>query len=343
MSREYKKIKVWHDVTPDVFKHEIQSLGEPAVLKGLVKSWPSTKAACQGVESFLDYLRNLYAGGKVECAKLPAKENGLFFYNSQFDGFNFVREALPFESFLNELTENSIKENSDVIALQSAPTEDYFPKFQEFNHFETFSDKYISRVWIGNDSIVNAHPYDSENIACVVAGKRKFTLFPPQQISNLYIGPLDFTPAGAAVSLVDFNNIDYKKFPKVKEALDQAFQVELDPGDAIYIPSLWWHHIEAQGGVNMLVNFWCGGAIAGEKYPFPLDNILMAILSVRSLPQVQKDAWREFFDYYVFSDQTDKHNHIPDSLKGVLADLSSKQDKGLRQWLIKQLKAHNSK
>ena len=29
---------------------------------------------------------------------------------------------------------------------------------------------------------------------CVIGGRRQFVLFPPEQIANLYIRPLDFAP-----------------------------------------------------------------------------------------------------------------------------------------------------
>ena len=58
------------------------------------------------------------------------------------------------------------------------------------------------RIWLGNRSEVSAHFDLSDNIACVVAGRRRFTLFPPDQVANLYVGPLDHTMAGQPASMV---------------------------------------------------------------------------------------------------------------------------------------------
>jgi hypothetical protein len=32
--------------------------------------------------------------------------------------------------------------------------------------------------------------------------------------------------------------------------------VELEPGDALHIPSMWYHHVEGLEPFNMLVNYW---------------------------------------------------------------------------------------
>jgi hypothetical protein len=327
--RPLKEIAQWHNVTPDLFAREILPLHKPAVLKGLVNDWPVIKQAKSGVENLYQYFSNLYIGGDVPYARIPPKEKGRFFYNKEMSGFNFKREVGPLDTFFREVLENSQDCNADTLALQSAPIADYFPNFDHENPFHLFSKSVPPRIWIGNDAIVSAHYDDSENIACVVSGKRTFTLFAPEQVENLYVGPMDFTPAGAQCSLVDFNEPDFDKYPKFHQALDNAVVAELEPGDAIYIPTLWWHHVRALGGVNVLVNYWEGGSINGSTKPTQADTILMAMLTIRDLPLVEKNTWKALFDYYIFSEQHEKYEHIPKQIRGILEPLSENTKKGI--------------
>lgn len=338
MNRELKRVAVWHNVTREIFERDIVPLYEPAILKSHVNHWPSVKAAQQGEQKLCDYLTSIYIGGDVRFARLASKFNGLFSYNEEMTDLNFRREVGPLSSFLNEVLANASEEGVDTLALQSAPIPDYFPKFMSNNSFSLFDETVSPRIWIGNNAVVAAHYDDAENVACLVSGKRRFTLFPPNQIDNLYIGPIDLTPAGAPVSLVDFSQPDFEKYPKFSLALEQALVADLEPGDALYIPSLWWHHVQSSGGVNTLVNYWSGGSIAGTVKPVPMDNLLMSLLNIRGLPQGQKEAWQAIFNYYVFSDQTQKQDHIPKRAQGMLARLSQKQQSDMRKWLISQLK-----
>ena len=66
---------------------------------------------------------------------------------------------------------------------------------------------------------------------------RRFTLFAPELVDRLYIGPLDLTPAGQPISLVDLAAPDLARFPRFAEALPQAQVVTLEPGDALFIPA----------------------------------------------------------------------------------------------------------
>lgn len=98
-------------------------------------------------------------------------------------------------------------------------------------------------------------------------------------MENLYPGPLDFNPAGQQISLVDFANPDFEKFPRFRKAMAAGQVANLEPGDALFIPSMWWHHMEGLGTFNVLVNYWWRNV---PKFMGPAMNVLKhAMLSIR--------------------------------------------------------------
>lgn len=343
--RALKQVATWHNVTPAMFKNDIAPLAEPAILKGLISDWPLVKqvTSCTGENphAWLNMLSEHYVGGSVRMAEIPRSESPQFFYNKARDGFNFTRKVAPFMQFMQVLLQNAelIKagNNAGAVAIQSAPVVDYFNDLATTHTMALFADKPQPRFWLGNQSTVVAHYDDAENIACVIAGERKVTLFAPHQITNLYVGSIEHTPAGAPVSMVDLNNPDFEKFPKFKQALNEALVAQLQPGDALYIPTLWWHHVEALSPINMMMNYWSGGSIAKSSEPVPMDALLLSIMAIRDLPTAQKKAWQAFFNYHIFDFEEAQNQHIPEQLKGILNPLTSQQRAQVKQWLIKQL------
>ena len=190
------------------------------------------------------------------------------------------------------------------------------------------------RLWFGTAITTPAHFDESHNIACCVAGRRRFTLMPTAQIANLYIGPLDHTPASTPLSLVDFANPDFERFPRFREALASARIAVLEPGDAIYIPPLWWHHVESLARVNMLVNYWWMIPAPGHaKPPFGLDSLVHAVATLRGLPPAQRHAWREVFEHYVFDTERDVAGHIPPERRSWLGEMTDEQHQQVRAFL----------
>ena len=192
----------------------------------------------------------------------------------------------------------------------------------------------VPRIWIGNAVKVQTH-YDLwNNIACVLAGRRRFTLFPPDQLPNLYPGPLDITPAGVPVSMVPLENPDFERFPRFKDALAAAKVAELEPGDALYIPYGWWHHVQSLTSFNVLVNYWWANT---SPLTSPLDSLLHCMLALRDLPEAERTVRRNLFDYYVFQTSGVPFAHLPPNLHGLMGARGDEQLREIKAILAQAL------
>lgn len=314
---------------------EVFTAAEPVVLKGLVAAWPAVTAANQGAESILQYLRKRARDQDVLAFQGAREMRGRYFYKPDLSGFNFDKMTLRLEALLDRFAAWQEGGNDPYAYLGSTAVEEVFPGFRLENDIALAPERPLVSVWMGTPSRIAAHFDVPDNIACVVAGKRRFTLFPPEQLANLYVGPLDFTPAGQAVSLVDFAAPDYNAFPRFEQALEASLTAELEPGDALYVPSMWWHHVEALEPFNVLINYWWNSAHRASGNP--LNVLIHALLSIKGLPPEQRRVWADIFDHYVFSGEEVDFSHIPAARLGVLGAIDETTAKQLRAMLRNKL------
>jgi hypothetical protein len=281
------------------------------------------------------YLRRFYRGDKV-LAFLGAPEmGGRYFYNADLSGFNYAALKAPLDQVLEELHDHKDDLHPPSVYVGSTMLDHYLPGFRGENDLDLGQRTPLASIWIGNRSRIAAHYDVPDNIAVVAAGRRRFTLFPPEQVSNLYVGPLDFTPAGQAISLVDFARPDLERFPRFARAMQSALSAELGPGDAIFIPSMWWHHIEALEPFNVLVNYWWRQS--PPHMDSPVSALMLGMLTMRELPAAQRRAWQELFRHYVFESDGDEAAHIPPAARRLLAPLDEDGARALRLQLLNRL------
>lgn len=310
---------------------------EPIVLRRLVSHWPAVGSASQpgGVTA---YLRGLDAGAVVGAWFGPPQIHGRFGYTDDLSGFNFAREKLPFSSVLSLIERHRDDGQPPAIYVGSTTVDTCVPGFRARNDLPVALleqlDPLVS-LWLGNRNRVAVHQDLPDNLACVVAGRRRFTLFAPSQVANLYVGPLEHTLAGQPTSLVDLSQPDLQRFPRFAEASEHALVAELEPGDAIFVPSMWWHGVESLEPVNLLVNYWWRQSPA--HMDSPMGALLHAIMTVRDLPHAQRDAWRELFDHYIFDADETTAAHIPPSARQILDPLDDVAARGLRARLLRRL------
>lgn len=328
-------VKELNACKPDQIPEQVQQSESPLILRGLASAWPAVREGNKSPAALCDYLRRFYQGAPVTASIGPPEVQGRIFYNEDMTGFNFQPKRLQLNAVLEQLLAYQNDATPPVYYVGSTSVEQCLPGFRAENDLALEESQPMVRLWIGNRTRIAAHYDIPNNIACVVAGRRRVVLFPPQQLQNLYIGPLDFAPAGQAISLVDFHKPDFDRYPRFREALQHAQLAELNPGDAILIPSMWWHHIESLDSVNMLVNYWWrqSPAFMGS----PLEVLNHALLSIRDLPDAQRKAWRNLFDYYIFQEDADAASHIPEASRGVLSAIDEIKARKLRAQLLNQL------
>lgn len=336
-----KKTKVIEGCAPDAipFDELMQGL-KPVILKGVARDWELVKKGQESTASAIEYIKSFYNGLTVGVYIGSPDIKGRYFYTDDLKGLNFEKRRLRLDDTLDRIQEHLPDPHPPSLYVGSTTMDACLPGMRQGNDLRFDADMFhgnqpLTSIWLGSASVASAHYDAPNNIACCVVGKRRFTLFPPNQTPNLYPGPLDPTPGGQAVSMVDFNNPDFEKYPNFKTALEHAEVADMEPGDALFYPSFWWHHVEATAPFNVLVNYWWN---TSPKYMgTPMNVLYHALLSLRDRPEHEKAAWKNLFDYYVFGSPEIPRKHLPEHAHDNLGPIDETKARRLRALLINKL------
>lgn len=299
----------------EAFRRLVAAPCEPVVLRGLCRDWPAVVAVTESPAALARYLAPFDAGGEAEAFVGSPAIGGRYHYGEELAGFNFDRHRMRFADALAKIVATAGVPGSPSIYVGSLPTDTYLPGFADANSLAMVPAVH-PRIWIGHASVVACHHDNYDNIACVVAGRRRFTLFPPDAIGDLYVGPIDQTLAGQPISLAAGGPAHDRRYPRFEAAQDKALVVELGPGDAVYIPKLWWHQVEATAPFNVLINYWWDAFPVGPDSPY--TAMLLAVAAIAERPEPERAAWRAYFDHYVFRPDGHPLRHLPPERHGLL-------------------------
>jgi hypothetical protein len=266
----------------------------------------------------------------------PRSEQGRFFYRPESKQMNFERSNESLAALLHGLLQQRDEEQPLGIAMQAIPAPEILPGVQEDNPNPFVPEGAPARLWIGNQVSVAPHFDVADNIACVTAGRRRFIIFPPEQTANLYPGPMDVTPATVPISMVSLDEPDFERFPRYREALDAALVAELEPGDAIYIPYLWWHGVQSLSRFNILTNFWWNRDPTAARYPY-VALLRLVYMLYRGMPAEHREAWRALYDYYVFEEHGDPMQPLAAAHRDFEREVNPEASASLRQMILELL------
>ena len=320
----------------------------PVIVRGLFDHWPALAAGRESPATLNRYLKSMDGGIPAPVMEAPASRQGRFGYEPDLREFTFSKRQRPLTETLDRIERQAHgssdraaseeipsgdgqagRANAPVIAVQMLPLASHLPDFVRDNPLPLLP-RVPPRLWLGGPVKTQIHHDPEHNLACVIAGRRRFVLFPPEQVVNLYIGPIENPPP---LSLVDLEAPDLERFPRFASALATAVECELEPGEALFIPRHWWHHVTSLDPYNAMVNYWWGAYAPGLENPH--DCFLAALLALKDLPPAERAYWQAMFNAFVFQCDGDAVGHIPEELRGVLGPT----DVSIRAALKQKLKA----
>jgi hypothetical protein len=332
------RVEVMGSMDAGTFEKEVRGGPTPMILKDQVSDWPLVEAGKRSSKALCDALKP-YAGSEtVSLFRGDPVMKGRFFYSDDLRGFNFERLEMPLPSLLEELLRLETTATAPHVYAGAIPVPRHLPALRQDHDHGLLSKEteQLVSLWIGNRSRTAAHFDLPQNLACVLRGRRRFILLPINQLANLYLGPLDRTLAGQPISLVDFVEPDARKHPRHAQAFEDALVADLEPGDALYIPSLWFHHVESPDPLGAMLNFWWRDA---PSYLFtPMITLMHSLLSLRGLPEREREAWKTVFDHYIFETNGDPMAHLPESARGIFGEMTPERLQKLKYYLARSLR-----
>lgn len=321
-------------VAPDALADRLAGATTPFVVRGLAADWPLVQAGQRGAAEARAQLAGLARDRAFPASIGSQPGDDRLFYDAAM-AMNFRSDTGPLPHWLAAMAAAETDPAVPTVYLSSIDMGDYFSGLAETHRLPLGDRQPLASIWIGSRSCIAAHNDVPDNVAVCAVGRRRFTLFPPEQFANLHLGPLENTPAGRQVSMVDVRAPDLVAHPRYAAALRHAQVAELAPGDAIFVPSLWWHHVEGLAPFNVLINFWWRDV--PRWLGNPEDALLHAILAVRDLPAHQRDQWRALFDHHVFAADGVATEHLPADARGILAPLTPATASQIKARLLRGL------
>ena len=320
---------------PERFRELMQQC-RPTVIRGLVAEWPVVKAARAGLGALKSYLAPLDVGAEVEVYCGDPAIRGKYYYTTGLQGFNFERRMMKLMDAMDLMSEAAAHPGTRSVYVGSAPTGDCLPGFAAANAMPLAGGT-GPRIWLGSAANISTHYDTFDNLACVIAGRRRFTLYSPEVIGQLYIGPIDNTMSGPPVSLAASDpEASAAKYPRFEAVRDQRFMADLEAGDALYMPKLWWHQVESTAPFNGLVNYWWDAFASGPDAPY--TSLLLAMIAISERPPGERAAWKAFFDHYVFRTNGHPLAHLPAEQHGILGPLRPDNYSRIRARIMRLLR-----
>lgn len=216
--------------TKTQFLKQYWAAGKPVVFKNFTASWPANKSWA------LEELARAYGGIDIEV-QMGRDADANFELNSiahktKTNLAEYIQKVIEVESS----NDFYMTANNKVLGRTECKS-----LLQDVGHLPDFVNAPTANgmwhMWVGPKGTLTPLHHDE---ACLLhaqlVGRKRWRLVSPLHLPNVYNHL-------AVFSKLDINNIDYAKFPLMRNV--EILDVVVNPGEAIFIPLGWWHAVTA--------------------------------------------------------------------------------------------------
>ncbi|GJM33277.1 MAG: hypothetical protein DHS20C18_22780 [Saprospiraceae bacterium] len=234
-------IDIVHHISPLEFNQQYFQEHKPVLIKGGGKDSKSFN------HWSFDYLKN----------RFPERPVRVFYSETGYYNGNLQDMMTPFLAPFGEAIDycNSGKYDNKSYYMKMLSLPEVFPELMnelELPKWNLPTDVFDSvNLWIGGAGCITSLHFDfAHNFFMQIVGRKEFTLFSPKDTPNLYPSPMGKTN----VSQLNLEAVDYEKFPLFRNAT--PLKVVVEPGDILFNPPGWWHHVRSLDNAISLTSWW---------------------------------------------------------------------------------------
>lgn len=229
--------------SPEVFAREYVARSRPVILRGALDDWPAMRRWSY------DYFRRRF--GEREVTAVRARNGAMYDPES---GLNY--ETIRLADYVDLLESGRPVDLYLVLRVHEAMPElfDDVVRPPYCRDVKWFRSKFFLGGY-GTKGLL--HRDLPENLYAQIFGRKRFVLLDRRETRRVHrhsflSGVPNFSP-------VDVEAPDYARYPRFRGA--PLWVADLEPGDLLYIPRLWWHSAHGLSHGASVNQWWVRGAM----------------------------------------------------------------------------------
>jgi HSPB1-associated protein 1 len=279
---------------PSEVRRLISHIQKPIVFRGLIDTWPMLKF------SMSDW-KNLFSDKLLECR--VGKRN------SKSDKPQWERQSDNIKCTYEELikwSENCGGGNN--VELSGLETSKRF-LYYGYKYMKDIFDLEVlqmidwkafgyperngadSTFWLGTAGAHTPCHYDTYgfNLVAQLAGRKRWILYPPED--TCFLQPTRIPYEESSV----YSRINFEKWAEAVPVIEGTHPhvVELVPGDVLFVPRHWWHHVRNEE-LSVSINTWI--ELANEDHKARLQESLVKFIVAHTSRNLQTDVLYELLN-----------------------------------------------